>query len=91
MRFRSQLVEGNIRHIINNSLVKCNSFKTEYYNYIVNLSIFIILILFVSIFIYTNRKSKEEMIEMELEKKQYLDNLLAKYYISKGNNYNISY
>lgn len=70
-----QLIELGIRSYINYSLKKCNTFKYEYYSYIVNISLFVLFILLVLFICYI--KYKGTLTEEELE----LKSLQKKYYI----------
>ena len=68
------LVESNIKSILNQKLEYCNSLKNNYYSFIYNLICFILLISIIFFILYNrykHRNSQEKKIE-ENKKRDYI-------------------
>lgn len=69
------LVEPGVKYFYNETLKNCNSLKSGYYNMFINLSLFIIFIIVVSLFLYykkQNKPSKKSLQNQEIENHIYI-------------------
>tara|TARA_Y100000816_G_C25996032_1_gene520312 strand:+ start:632 stop:913 length:282 start_codon:yes stop_codon:yes gene_type:complete len=76
------LVEGNIKNIINYNLKTCKQLKFKYYSLIINVFYFILIISIISIILYFKYKKNtnyNELREKEIKKRDYILYNLRKY------------
>jgi hypothetical protein len=79
------LTEPGVKSFLNSTLKQCHDFKTNYYNYMFNIGIFIgFLILLGGLLLY---KYKGKLTDAE---KRQLDNVKQQYILSKIKNFQIS-
>lgn len=76
------LVEGNIKNIINYNLKSCKQLKFKYYSLIINIFYFILIISVISLILYFKYKKNtnyNELREKEIKKRDYILYNLRKY------------
>ena len=82
-----QLTEYKTKNILNNTLIKCNKYKTEKYNKIFNIFLFLLFLTIFIILIYWKKKTKITDEEKEKKKEQYKNYVLEKIKsVEKNNN-----
>lgn len=72
---KPRLTEPGIQYYLNETLKQCRTFKNHYNNMIINISLFIgfvLLLVLILIYKYKGRLTKEEMIQKNREKQQYV-------------------
>lgn len=72
---KPSLTEPGIKSYLNETLKQCQRIKTEYNNMIVNISLlvgFLLLLLFILVYKYKGKLTKEEMQQKNREKQQYI-------------------
>lgn len=73
------LVEPGMKYFVTETLKKCNRFKNNYYNLIINILLFLIFILAMSTFLYVKynyHNNKELKIKKKKEEEEYMHNLI---------------
>lgn len=73
------LVEPGMKYYVTETLKKCNKFKNNYYNLIINIILFLIFILAISSFLYTKynyHNNKELKLKKKKEEEEYMHNLI---------------
>uniref|UniRef100_A0A6C0KID2 Uncharacterized protein n=1 Tax=viral metagenome TaxID=1070528 RepID=A0A6C0KID2_9ZZZZ len=73
--YTPSLVEPGVKYFYNETLKNCNSLKSGYYNMFVNLSLFIVFVIIVSLFLYfkkQNKPSKKSLQNKELNNHIYI-------------------
>lgn len=79
-----QLIEPGIYTYLRQSLRDSYNFKWKYYNHLINMALFLIGVLFISIFCYCHYKG-----ERSEEDRQLKNNKTQQYILDKINNYRI--
>ena len=72
---KPSLIEPGVKYFLNQTLKQCNNIKNNYYNFVFNLSLFIVflLIVFVILFYkYRGRLTESEKKQKDKEKQQYI-------------------
>lgn len=85
-----QLTEYKTKNILNNTLKKCNKYKTEKYNKIFNIFIFLLFLILFILIIYWKKKTKLTDEEKKKKKDQYKNYVLEKIKTLEKKNNNTS-
>jgi len=81
-----RLIEQNVKNYINNNLYKCHQYKTEIFQWVFNIGLFILflLILFLILFLRKKRKlTPQEMINKQMTEQQHILSKIKQYQMNK--------
>jgi len=76
------LIEDNVKKFLNKALINCNIFKKKYYDFLINIFIFILFIIILFLILYFRYKGK-----LTPEENKIIEENKKKYILSKIKNY----
>ena len=80
--YEPNLIESNLKMVVNYTLKKCHDIKIHYYNLIYNGVLFLLFVLIVSVilaFKYKGKPTQEEINKREEEKQKYILNMIKQF------------